>query len=168
MLIEISQVQRFMLFLGHPVYALSVVLFVLLLSSGAGSYTTREVRSSPSALICLVFLLVVIFGFGLLEPPILTTSVSATTLVRIAVATGILIPLGFFMGMAFPLGIKLANPRFEFLTPGLWGINGAASVFGSVLAVMIAMNLGISTSFWVGLTCYVVAFCAYSLASKRG
>jgi hypothetical protein len=167
MLIEISQIQRFMLFLGHPVYALSVVLFVLLLSGGAGSYTTREIGSSRSALTCLVLLLVVVLGFGLLMPPILTNSVSATTLVRIAIATGILIPVGFFMGMAFPLGIKLASPRFEFLTPALWGINGAASVFGSVLAVMIAMNLGISTSFWFGMTCYVVAFCAYLFAIKR-
>jgi hypothetical protein len=70
------------------------------------------------------------------------------------------------MGMAFPLGMSLSNRRFESFASGLWGINGAASVFASVLAVMIAMNLGISISFWTGLTFYAIAFCAYLWASK--
>src|SRR5580700_7911839 len=36
-LVEIAFIQRFVLFLGHPTYALTVVIFLLMLSSGAGS-----------------------------------------------------------------------------------------------------------------------------------
>src|ERR1700686_4466355 len=41
-LVEITFIQRFVLFLGHPTYALTVVVFLLLLSSGAGSMASRK------------------------------------------------------------------------------------------------------------------------------
>jgi hypothetical protein len=167
MLIEISILQRLVIFLGHPVYTLSVVLFVLLLSSGSGSYATQRIQPGARyAFVCLSLLLAVVFSFGLFLPHLLNVFVSQKTLIRIAVSAGILIPTGFFMGMAFPLGMRLSNRRFESFAAGLWGINGAASVFASVLAVMIAMNVGISSSFWIGFSFYAVAFCAYLWASK--
>jgi hypothetical protein len=77
MLIEISQMQRFMLFLGHPTYALSVVLFALLLSGGAGSYATRKSKLvGGHAVTCLLLLLLIVFTFGLLTPLALTEFVS--------------------------------------------------------------------------------------------
>ncbi len=168
MLIEISQMQRLIVFLGHPTYALSVVLFALLLSSGLGSQTTRKISSTHgSAVVRLLLLLVALAVFGLLTPYAISIFSSATSPVRIAVAAGILFPLGFFMGMAFPLGLKLASGQFASLTPGLWGINGATSIFGSILAVMIAMNWGISSSFWTGFACYTVAFGSYFWASRQ-
>jgi predicted membrane-bound spermidine synthase len=167
MLIEISQMQRFMLFLGHPTYTLAVVLFVLLLSSGAGSYATRGIKPAcRRAFACLIMLLVVVCALGLLMPLLLSGFASATASVRVVVAAGMLIPIGFFMGMAFPLGMKLSGQRLQPLTPGLWGINGAASVFGSILSLMIAMNLGISNSFWAGFASYGIALCAYVLATQ--
>jgi hypothetical protein len=44
------------------------------------------------------------------------------------------------------------------LTPWLWGINGATSVCASVLAVAIALNFGITVTFWCGAACYLLAF----------
>ncbi len=168
MLIEISQMQRLIVFLGHPTYALSVVLFALLLSSGLGSQTTRGISGTHSSgLIRLLLLLVALIIFGLLTPYAITMFSSATAPVRISVAAGILFPLGFFMGMAFPLGLKLASGQLDTLTPGLWGINGATSIFGSILAVMIAMNWGIASSFWTGFACYAVAFTAYFWATRQ-
>lgn len=168
MLIEISQMQRLIVFLGHPTYALSVVLFALLLSSGLGSYATGGLtRPDAKALTCLLFLLLAMLAFGLLTTHAVQRFASSVTAVRIAVATGILFPLGFFMGMAFPLGLKLAARQAEDLTPALWGINGAASICGSVLAVAVAMNAGIASTFWTGFTCYIVAFAAYLWARQR-
>jgi hypothetical protein len=171
MLVEISQMQRLIVFLGHPVYGLSVVLFALLLSSGLGSFSTRgmaEGNLRSGAILRLVLLLGVLVVFGLLTPRAMTAFQAATTGGRIAVATGVLLPLGFFMGMAFPLGMKLASRESAALMPWLWGINGATSVCASVVAVVIAMGAGISAAFWTGWVCYALALLAFVLASRGG
>jgi hypothetical protein len=168
MLIEISQMQRFIVFLGHPTYALSVVLFALLLSSGLGSFTTRHLtQASGSAVARLALLLLAIVVFGALTPRAISAFASSVNAVRISVAVGILFPLGLFMGMAFPLGLKLAASQVDALTPAFWGVNGATSICGSVLAAAVAMNLGISNTFWSGFLCYVIAFAAYFWARGR-
>jgi hypothetical protein len=164
MLVEISQMQRLILFLGHPTYSLSVVLFTLLLGSGLGSYTTQRI-SPESALskgrLRLAGLLGVLVLFGLLTPLVAHTLAGAQTPWRILAAMALLFPVGIFMGMAFPLGIKQAGRRSVDITPWLWGVNGATSVCASVLAVLIALGSGISTAFWTGVACYVVALVAW-------
>ena len=167
MLIEISQMQRLIVFLGHPTYALSVVLFSLLLSSGLGSFTTRKItQANRSAVNRLLLLLVAMLVFGVLTPYATSAFASSVNAVRIAVAAGILFPLGFFMGMAFPLGLKLAASQIDELTPAFWGVNGATSICGSVLAAAIAMNAGIASTFWSGFVCYAFAFGAYLWARR--
>lgn len=76
-------------------------------------------------------------------------------------------PLGFFMGMAFPMGMKQALRRGEALGPWLWGVNGATSVCASVLAVALALTAGISAAFWIGVGCYAVAWAAFAWATAR-
>ena len=71
------------------------------------------------------------------------------------------------LGMAFPLGMKVAAERSEALTPWFWGLNGAASVLSSVLSVCIALTWSISTAFWAGVFCYVVALAAFTVAARR-
>jgi hypothetical protein len=77
-----------------------------------------------------------------------------------------LLPMGFFMGLAFPLGLRAAARHPE-LVPWLWGVNGAASVLCSVLAMVVALGAGISAAFWAGALCYVAAFAMYALASRE-
>jgi spermidine synthase len=167
MLIEISQMQRLIVFLGHPTYALSVVLFSLLLSSGLGSYTTGKfTQAGRSGVSRLLMLLVAMLVFGVLTPYATSAFASSENAVRIAVAAGILFPLGIFMGMAFPLGLKLAASQVDELTPAFWGVNGATSICGSVLAAAISMNAGIASTFWSGFLCYVFALGAYLWASR--
>ncbi|MFH0860141.1 MAG: hypothetical protein V1921_02975 [Candidatus Altiarchaeota archaeon] len=163
MLVEISQMHRLIVFLGHPTYSLSVVLFSLLLSSGAGSYSTEWIatKNRRSALMRLSLLMSALILFGLLTPYAIGSFRASTNLVRISVALLILLPLGFFMGMAFPLGMKAASSKAAHLTPWLWGINGATSVCASVIAFVIAFAYGISTAFWTGLGCYLIAFASY-------
>ncbi len=171
MFIEISQMQRMIVFLGHPTYSLSVLLFALLLSSGLGSYTTQRFSNPASlrlAITPLLLLLVLLIIFGIVTPHALHSFQASTTIQRILAAVAILSPLGLTMGMAFPLGLKLAARQSNAITPWLWGINGAASVCASVLAVAIAMNAGISAAFWTGFGCYTIAFGAFASASRGG
>ena len=166
MLVEISQMQRLIVFLGHPVYGLSVVLFALLLSSGAGSFFTQRVAAGRPA-VFLVALLIALVAFGFLTPVAIRLFGADTTPVRIAVAIGTLLPVGFFMGMALPLGMKLVSNRSRALAPWLWGINGATSVCASVVSVAIALSFGISAAFWAGLLCYAVAVLSYLWVDAR-
>ncbi len=159
MFVEISQMQRLIIFLGHPTYGLTVVLFSLLLSSGLGSLSTARVDVSAGtrgARARLWVLLAVLAVFGLLTPHLVGLARGASTPVRIMLSVLALAPLGFTMGMAFPIGMKFAARESEKLTPCLWGINGATSVLASVLAVVIALSAGITASFWTGFACYLV------------
>jgi hypothetical protein len=168
MLVETSQMQRLIISLGHPTYALSVVLFGLLLSSGAGSYLTANVsaeRARSAGLTRLVALVVVLAIFGAITPSVVRATAAASTPVRIAAALLLLFPAGLVMGMAFPIGMKLASTRAAQLTPWLWGLNGAASVLASVLSVSIALTFSISAAFWTGWAVYMLALFAFRRAS---
>jgi predicted membrane-bound spermidine synthase len=160
LLIEVSQMQRLVVFLGHPTYALSVVLFSLLLSSGIGSFLTEHLLASSrhwTFLAPLIALLVALIAFGGATPAAIRHYAGSTTPVRIVVAVAILIPLGLLMGMPFPIGMRIAAEHEGTPTALLWGANGATSVCASVLAVAIGLNFGISRAFWTGVAAYTVA-----------
>ena len=162
MLVEISLMQRLIVFLGHPSYSLSVVLFSLLISSGVGSFSTQKIAESKGgATKAVATLLVLLLMSGMVTPYIMKTFQGVTTPLRILIAVAIIFPLGFFMGMPFPFGMKKAASRSSSLAPWLWGINGATSVCASVLAIAIAISSSISIAFWTGLCCYVLAFLAF-------
>jgi len=165
MLIEISQMERLIIFLGHPTYGLAVVLFAMLLSSGIGSLASGVLGGSGRrAALPLAALVAVLAVFGVATPFLIHAFAAATTPVRIAVAVALLFPIGLPMGTAFPLGMRLASTSAPALTPWLWGINGATSVGASVLAVVIALNAGIAASFWTGVACYVAAAVSFVVA----
>ena len=169
MLIETSQMQRLIIALGHPTYGLSVVLFALLLSSGIGSSLTERVTAGTAPAAgrrALLALVVVLAVFGVVTPAVARWIEPMTTPVRILAAVLLLFPAGLFMGMAFPLAMKLASARARELTPWFWGLNGAASVMASVLSVCIALTWSISTAFWVGWLCYALAFGAFARAAR--
>ena len=86
--------------------------------------------------------------------------------IRIAISIAILFPIGFLMGMAFPLGLRAATAgQARDLTPWLWGVNGATSVLASVLAIAVAMSLGITVSFWIGFAAYAIAMLGWIRAT---
>ncbi len=169
MLVEVSQLQRLIIFLGHPSYALSVVLFSLLLSSGIGSLATQRLGNPHprrSTLWPFVPLMALLIAFAFVTPLAIDRFDSATTPVRIAAATAMLVPIGFLMGMPFPIGMKMASLRPNAPTAFLWGINGAMSVCASVLAVLIALSWGISSAFWMGCVSYAVGLAALAYAAR--
>ncbi|MGD0987272.1 MAG: hypothetical protein ABR874_05645 [Candidatus Sulfotelmatobacter sp.] len=177
-MVEIAFIQRFVLFLGHPTYALTVVIFLLMLSSGAGSLFSRrclprtELAWMPLTLIA-VALLIDVF----LLPHVLASWVGFAFGYRLLASALLLAPLGFLMGMPFPTGLRAlaaATPGVD--APGLdvlgidappqsednavewaWAMNAAASVLGSVLAMVIAIQFGLTITLACGLTAYLLA-----------
>jgi hypothetical protein len=170
LLIEVAQLQRLSIFLGHPTYGLTVSLFSVLVFSGIGSMLTeRFVRDDrPSSYLRpLLALAVVVIGAGLGTPAVLRAMDSATTPARIATAVALLAPLALAMGMPFALGMRSAARVPGAPTAFLWGINGAASVCASVLGVVIALFFGISTAFWAGAAAYALALGSMAVITRQ-
>ena len=170
MFIEISQMQRLSIFLGNPSYSLSVVLFSMLVFTALGSMLTslmdqiNFLRSAPSRmlLVCLVIVLV-----GWATPVISHDFIAAPNGLRIAISVALLAPLGLAAGIAFPTGMMIASRLAPQATPWLWGLNGAASVLSSVIAVIISITFGISFSYYISLLCYAIAALAGLNLIKR-
>ena len=98
-IIELAQMQRSIIFPGHPTYSLSVVLFTLLLSSGLGSYTTRRVEvTAPAGMARWIVLPVVVGATGWLTPRLLEQIGAAPTWARVLVSAALLFPMGMAMG----------------------------------------------------------------------
>jgi len=175
MFVEISQMQRLIVLLGRPVYAMSIVLFSLLVGTGMGSFLTHRLEA-PRRLGDLArplgALLAILVLFGVATPGVVRACATSPTIVQVGVSVLILLPLGLVMGIPFPWAMKLAARRSSELTPWFWGLNGAASVCATVLVVAISLWGSISVSYWVGTCCYVaggaaLAWAVVSEASAR-
>jgi SAM-dependent methyltransferase len=165
MLIEISQMQRLMVFLGHPVYGLSVVLFTILLFSGIGSTTVGAHAPRPGAIIArVVALLTTLVAAGLLTPIVTTWARSEATDMRILVSIMLLAPPAFCMGMMFPLGLSIWRRHSELL-PFFWSTNGITSMLASVLGMALSIEFGIARTYALGACFYVV--CAILIVRSR-
>ena len=154
LLVEMPLVQRFILFLGHPAYALTAVLFAILLFSGVGSVFSARVP--------LRWALAALVGLALLYPPALDGLFSLALRLplwgRLLVAVAALAPLGVVMGMPFPLGLARLRDLAPVTVPWAWGVNGAASVIASVLAALLALSFGFRVVLLIGAACYAGVF----------
>jgi hypothetical protein len=154
MLVEISQMQRLMVFLGDPIYGLTVLLFTLLLFGGLGSFTVGagggEVGLWRRPALCCAVLCAV----GLLTPVLTAQATEFGVPARVALSVALLAPAGLCMGMMFPTGMILSR-RFAAQQAWFWGVNGATSVFASVLGMAVSMEYGIAQAYWAGVVCYV-------------
>src|SRR5215213_9891991 len=156
MMAEIALLQRMSVFLGHPVYALSIVLFSLILSTGLGSLASeRFALDRGSRLLGWAMLtglyLVLLPSWA---PGILKSYEGADLALRAALAVAILAPAGFLMGFGFPTGMRLVSQISRRPTPWFWGINGAAGVLAGSIAVLTSIAFGIDTTLRLGALCY--------------
>jgi hypothetical protein len=170
-LVEIAFIQRFVLFLGHPVYALTVVVFLLLLSSGAGSMVSKWWLPETSRLwLPLLLIAAALLLYVGVLPGLLERLVGLPFVVKLLVSAGLLIPLGFAMGMPFPTGLRAlasGSPSESPVAPAddssgnlvewAWAMNAASSVLGSVLAIIIAIQFGLNVTLGSGAAAYLVA-----------
>lgn len=165
--VEIVMIQRLNLFLGYPVYSLSVVLFTLLIFGSIGSLAAgrwNQPRMLPVALGVLCVMLVV---YSLWLQPVLNLVLGASATWRILVAGGLLAPLGFLMGTPFPTGLRMAAAETKSLVSWAWAVNGGASVFGSTLTMVISMTYGFIVSSLVGLVAYAIALTLLLLLIRK-
>lgn len=156
--IEIAFIQKFILFLHHPVYSVTVVLCTFLISASLGSYASRSLHAmrhghfAPILGIAALALFYILF-FKNLTGVFLDQFVP----VKIAVTVLLISPLGFLMGMPFPLGLQRAAVLSPSLIPWAWGVNGFASVISASLATLIAIHGGFNVLILTAVGLYLGA-----------
>jgi predicted membrane-bound spermidine synthase len=165
-LVEIAFIQRFVLFLGHPTYALTVVIFLLMISSGAGSLFSRVwLPRAEQGWLPLLLVVATLLIYVALLPSRLAEFVGLPFGSRLIVSGVLLIPLGFVMGMPFPTGLRALTASQSPGLPSLsdnavewaWAMNAAASVLGSVLAMVVAIQFGLTVTLACGAGAYLLA-----------
>ncbi|MFC1592054.1 hypothetical protein ACFL43_05985 [Thermodesulfobacteriota bacterium] len=156
MALEIVLMQKLVLFLGHPIYSISVVLAAFLISSGLGSLVSGSFRWSERSTVCLAVGMIGLYGAALILrlQPLVTRLLGCPLVLRAAITCALLFPLAFFMGMPFPAGLKAAGRMEASLVPWAIGINACASVTASVLVIVLAMGLGFNAALAIGLAVY--------------
>jgi spermidine synthase len=155
--VEIAFIHRFSLFLGHPLAAISVTLAGFLVSAGLGSGISKRVAARwPEAAIILAIAAIVSLGavYAMVLPPLFGGLMGLSLPAKIAVAVGLLAPLGFVMGLPFPLGLGRVSDSTPALVPWAWGINGCASVVAAVMATLLAMHVGFTAVLVLALGLY--------------
>ena len=184
MVLEVTFIQKFLLLLGTPIMALTVILFSILLSSGIGSYISGKVFSTTphrAVLTSIPILAGIIIIYFIYLQQVIASTISMDLPYRIALTFGLLFPAGFLMGFQFPSLIKMASlvaiqknrnkdnkviTVFQYdnyrdsknnNTTLLWGVNIVASVIGTVLAAISAMIIGFNGNLLIGLGMYLGA-----------
>ncbi|PWT70785.1 MAG: hypothetical protein C5B46_09210 [Proteobacteria bacterium] len=158
MTVEIGLLQRMSVFLGHPVYSLSITLFTLILTTGVGSLLSDGLvlNSRRKLLGWSAATSLYIFSLPFWLHDVLLTMNTGTLWVRAAVCVGVIAPAGLLMGFGFPTGMRLVEATDSRPTPWLWGVNGATGVLASVLAIVTSIALGIGATLAIGAGCYLL------------
>lgn len=168
MFAEIILIQRFVLYLGQPVYAVSAVLSVMLIASGAGSYFSSRFKPGASGhrmIFLAVFFLLILYTLFL--TPVLRYTAGAPLLLKVFFTFIIVSLPAFFMGMPFPLGLQAVNRQFADKVAWAWGINGFLSVIAAPLALIIAVESGSRLVMAGAATAYLIAFAALLLFKSK-
>lgn len=165
-LIQVALIQKFVLFLGHPTYALTVIIFSMLVSSGIGSYFSRRIVRNSTARLTGVFIFIAaaISVLALIITPITEGGVALPFPAKVLISVLLIAPVALAMGLPFPSGLS----RLEQIMPQnvrwAWAINAAASVLGSAGAIIIAIYFGLEKTLMTGALFYVGALLAAVLS----
>jgi spermidine synthase len=164
--VEIASIQRFTLFLAHPLYAIGVVLAGFLVFAGIGSGVApaleRRLAASRIGVLSLAIGAIVLLAIAyiLALPPLFALLIALPDLAKIALALALIAPLAFFMGMPFPLALARLKASAPHLVPWAWAINGCASVLSAILATMLAMTFGTRVVVLTAAALYLLAVLA--------
>jgi len=159
MFVEVTIIQKAILILENPAYSVSFVLISILLSSGVGSMcgSRFSILQTPGTLLILSILISL---FALIQPFLFSRMTALSLPLRIPALLIAVIPMGFFMGIPFPMGIRLIGQRREALIPWAWAVNACLSVLAPILTIMIALVAGFHSVLWMSVIAYVVAYSA--------
>lgn len=169
-LIEVALIQKFVLFLGHPTYALTVVIFSMLVSSGLGSFAGNRILGRDEGRLIKVLgsiaLLTALLGIAVSS--LLTALVWLPWTVKVVLTVALIAPLGFVMGMPFPTGLKYLEEWHAPSVRWAWSLNAASSVLGSVGALICAIYLGLVQTLIVGGLFYLAALTVIARVRTKG
>jgi len=157
MFVEIAFIQKFILFLHHPLYAVSVVLCAFLVFAGLGSLMSARWRRHISLAGVATGIGILCVLYVLLLPGLFNWLVQIPGALKIPVSVLLIAPLAFLMGMPFPLGLDMVSDRLPRWIPWAWGINGCASVVSAILATLVAIHLGFVFVVLVAVVLYLLA-----------
>ena len=158
MFVQVAFLQRFSVYLGHPTYTFSIVLFVMILATGLGSFASERIDlARPGPLLAIP---VVTAAVALLEVMLFQTALDRTVAWRIggrtAIVASFVAPLAFLMGHCFPLGVRMLGRHSDRVAAWMWGVNGACGVMASVLAVMLSMWVSIDAALMLAAALYLL------------
>jgi spermidine synthase len=162
--VEIASIQRFTLFLSHPLYAIAVVLAGFLVFAGLGSGAAAGLdrrlrdRSAPGALelaVAAIAILSIAYVFGL--PMLFRGLMALPDVAKIALSLVLVAPLAFFMGMPFPLVLARVRTHAPDFVPWAWAINGCASVMSAIAATLLTMGFGARAVVLTAAALYLLA-----------
>ena len=161
--VEIPLMQRFILFLGHPVYALTFVLAVLLIGAGSGSFCADSLAGRhrrPWPIFAAIACMSAIYAVAL--PAVFEATLSLGLPVKIGIGFALIFPLGFLLGIPFPAAIsRLSRDGSRSRIGWAWAANGCASVIGPILAVLLAIDFGFTTVMLAAAVGYGAAYVAF-------
>lgn len=169
LLVEIPLMQRLILFLGHPVYALTVALFSMLVFSGLGSFVVQSIPVTSRRIYLLLFSAGFVFTAiaACCLPDLLHAQIGLPTVARIAIAVLAVAPIGFLLGIPFPTGLSIVSNIDSKAVSWAWAVNGAASVTAPVLAMIFAIQWGFSFTLYCGAICYAGAAMLFFLVLSK-
>ncbi|MGD8640970.1 MAG: SAM-dependent methyltransferase, partial [Gammaproteobacteria bacterium] len=156
--VEIAFMQKFTLFLYHPVYSIAVTLTAFLLFAGAGSHYSAFLRdklgyrSTIRLAVTVICVTGVIYSVAL--QPLFDWLLASSTVIKIMVTFILIAPLAFFMGMPFPVALSYLSKKSPMLIPWVWGVNGCTSVISAVLAMVLAVHFGFNVVIVAALILY--------------
>jgi hypothetical protein len=168
-LIQVALIQKFVLLLGHPTYALTVIVFSMLVASGAGSYFSRRLIAGEDArlmrVLAAIAALVAILAFG---ASYLVQAATAWPMPFKILATMLSIaPAAFLMGMPFPSGLRRLEERHPPSIRWAWSLNAAASVLGSAGAIFLAIYWGLRATLLMGGILYLCALAVIAATQAK-
>ncbi len=170
--VEIASIQRFTLFLSHPLYAIGVVLAGFLVFAGLGSGLAARLDARRSAAlqspplrlaVAAIAGLVIAYVFGL--PVLFRALMALPDLAKIALSLALIAPLAFAMGMPFPLALARLKAAAPGLVPWAWAVNGCASVLSAILATLLAISFGTRAVLLLAVLLYLLAAAVFG---RRG
>lgn len=168
-LVQVSAIQRFVLLLGHPTYSLTVIVFSMLVFSGLGSFFSARLIANQLHRLrgALVLAAVEIALLAALVGPLTTIAVGWAAPWKILLTVFAVGIPAFTMGIPFPMGLKLLERLHAPSVRWAWALNAAASVLGSVTAILLAITLGLRETMLAGCVCYALAAGALWLLPSR-
>ncbi len=170
-LFELISIQLFMRLIGYPLYTLTTVIFGYLIGAGFGSLASEKLGITPKVrwqwpfIGILLSAAIVLFA----HPAVIDSFLQTSQAMRIAVTLAMILPLAFFLGMAFPLGILrvTGTPHAKQAVAWAWGINGVFTVIGGFLSVVLSIAFGFTITLYVAISCYILAFLLFHRLSRQ-